>query len=192
MKRSNLTMEAVKNMKQVGSIVSSSSFLTKKIIKGIDFNKNINVLELGAGTGVFTKEILNRMSGNSVLYSYENNATFIDSLKDINDERLVIKGECVSKLDRLQDSYFDVVISSLPLANLTKEFKKKIYTDIRSKLRKSGTFIQYQYSLSDYKHIEKLFRNCQVEFCLFNLPPAFIYKVKMLKEETLNSKVLAY
>jgi phosphatidylethanolamine/phosphatidyl-N-methylethanolamine N-methyltransferase len=69
MKRSNLTMEAVKNMKQVGSIVPSSSFLTKKIIKGIDFNKNLNVLELGAGTGVFTKEILNRMSDGSLLYS---------------------------------------------------------------------------------------------------------------------------
>lgn len=192
MKRSNLTMEAVKNMKQVGSIVPSSSFLIKKIIKGIDFNKNINVLELGAGTGVFTKEILNRMSDNSILYSYETNENFINSLKDINDERLIVKGECVSKLDRLQDGYFDVVISSLPLSNLTKEFKKKIYTDIRSKLRRTGTFIQYQYSLSDYKHIEKLFRNCEVEFCLFNLPPAFIYKVKMLKEETLNGKALAY
>ena len=192
MKRSNLTMEAFKNMKQVGGIVSSSSFLTKQIIKGIDFNKNIKVLELGAGTGVFTKEILNRMSENSVLYSYENNENLIKLLKDINDQRLVIKGECVSKLDQLEDSYFDVVISSLPLSNLTKEFKKKIYTDIRSKLRRTGTFIQYQYSLSDYKHIEKLFRNCEVEFCLFNLPPAFIYKVKMLKEETQNVKALAY
>jgi phospholipid N-methyltransferase len=184
MKRSNLTMEAVKNMKQVGSIVSSSSFLTKKIIKGIDFDKPVKVLELGAGTGVFTKEILNRMSGNSILYSYENNENFINSLKDINDDRLVIKGECVSTLDSLPDGYFDVVISSLPLSNLTHDFKKKIYTDVRSKLRRFGTFIQYQYSLSDYKYIEKLFSNCEVEFCLFNLPPAFIYKVKMLKDET--------
>jgi phosphatidylethanolamine/phosphatidyl-N-methylethanolamine N-methyltransferase len=192
MKRSNLTMEAVKNMKQVGSIVPSSSFLTKKIIKGIDFNKNLNVLELGAGTGVFTKEILNRMSDDSILYSYENNENFINSLKDINDDRLIIKGECVSTLDSLQDGYFDVVISSLPLSNLTKEFKKKIYRDIRTKLRKSGMFIQYQYSLSDYKHIESLFRNCEVEFCLFNLPPAFIYKVKMLKEEIINGKALAF
>src|ERR1043165_6617471 len=127
MKKSNLTLEAVRNMKQVGSIVSSSIFLTKQIIKGIDFKKNIKILELGAGDGVFTKEILNRMSEDSVLYSYENNENLVNLLKDINDDRLVIKGECVSELDKLEDSFFDVVISSLPLSNLTKEFKKKIY-----------------------------------------------------------------
>ncbi|HCN84277.1 MAG TPA: ribosomal RNA adenine dimethylase [Sphingobacteriaceae bacterium] len=182
MKRSSLTLEAVKNIKQVGSIFASSSFLAKKITKEIDFSKQIHVLELGAGTGAITKEILNRMSANSVLYSYENNENFIGSLKDLNDKRLIIKGECVSTLDSLEDNYFDIVISSLPLANLTNEFKNKIYKDIRSKLKESGTYLQYQYSLMDYKDIEKLFSNCKLDFCLFNLPPAFIYKVKMLNE----------
>lgn len=182
MKRSSLTLEAVKNIKQVGSIFASSSFLAKKITKEIDFNRQIHVLELGAGTGAITKEILSRMSANSVLYSYENNENFIGSLKDLNDKRLIIKGECVSTLDTLEDNYFDIVISSLPLANLTNEFKNKIYKDIRSKLKVSGTYLQYQYSLMDYKEIEKLFSNCKLDFCLFNLPPAFIYKVKMLNE----------
>ncbi len=183
MKRSSLTLEAVKNIKQVGSIFASSSFLAKKIVKEIDFTKNIHVLELGAGTGVITKEILNRMSADSVLYSYENNENLIKTLEDIGDKRLIIKGECVSTLDTLEDNYFDIVISSLPLANLTNEFKNKIYKDIRSKLKESGTYLQYQYSLMDYKDIEKLFSNCKLDFCLFNLPPAFIYNVKMLNEQ---------
>jgi phospholipid N-methyltransferase len=182
MKKSNITLEAVKNMKQVGSIVSSSIFLTKKITKGIDFSRKINVLELGAGTGAITRGLLNEMSHNSVLYSYENNANLVHTLRGINDKRLIIKSECVSKLNNLPDGFFDVVVSSLPLSNLSDDFKSNVYRDIRSKLTKSGTYIQYQYSLSDYKNIERLFKNCKVDFCLLNLPPAFIYKVEMTNE----------
>jgi phospholipid N-methyltransferase len=179
MKRPSLTVEAFKNIKQVGSIVSSSRFLAKKIIKGVDFSKNIRILELGAGTGVITREILRRMSEGSVLYSYENNQNFINSLQQICDERLIVKGECVSSLGALEDDYFDLVVSSLPLANLTNEFKSQVFREIQAKLKISGTYIQYQYSLLDYKSIEKLFNNCKVKFCLLNLPPAFIYNVSM-------------
>lgn len=177
----NLTIAAIKNLKQVGSIVPSSSFLVKKIIKDIDFDKRLNILELGAGNGVITKEILGRMSPDSMLYSYENNATLIDMLEHIHDERLIVKGESVANLKMLDDDYFDVVVSSLPLANLDNEFKNAIYTDIKSKIKDSGIFIQYQYLLLDYKKIEKSFSNCRLDFCLLNFPPAFIYKIDMLK-----------
>jgi phospholipid N-methyltransferase len=170
---------AVKSFKNVGSMVPSSSFLVKKIIKDIDFDHEIAILELGAGTGVITREVLSRMSDNSVLYSYENNSTFIDSLKNIHDDRLIIKAENVSNLNLLKDDYFDVVISSLPLANMAKGFKNKIYKDIKAKLKDTGVYLQYQYLLFDYNRIGKSFGNCKLEFCLLNMPPAFIYRTKM-------------
>lgn len=175
-----LTIAALKNLKQVGSIVPSSHFLVQKIIKNIDFGKQLNILELGAGDGVITKKLLMHMSNDSLLYSYENNDSLINLLNEIDDERLLVKGESVSNLEALEDDFFDVVVSSLPLANLSNEFKYNIYNDIRSKLKESGTFIQYQYLLSDYKKIERYFKNCHLDFCLFNLPPAFIYKINML------------
>lgn len=175
----SLTIAAIKNIKQVGSIVPSSQFLVRQIIKRIDFSKRTNILELGAGNGVITKEILSHMSDNSILYSYENNPRLITLLEEIDDARLIVKGESVSNLIRLQNNYFDVVISSLPLANLKNEFKNNIYKDVISKLKKPGTFIQYQYLLSDYKKIERYFHNCHLSFCLFNIPPAFIYKIEV-------------
>lgn len=175
----NLTLAAMKNIKQVGSIVPSSHFLVRKMMKRIDFNRDINILELGAGDGVITKGLLDRMSDKSVLYSYENNEKLINLLEDIQDTRLVVKGESVSNLDALPDDYFDVVISSLPLANLDNIFKYSIYKDIRAKLKENGAFIQYQYLLFDYKKIERFFHNCHLGFCLLNIPPAFIYNVEM-------------
>ncbi|MTI33076.1 methyltransferase domain-containing protein [Cytophagales bacterium RKSG123] len=188
--KSSLTIEAVKNIKQVGSIVSSSSFLVKKILKGIEFERDVKILELGAGNGVITKEILDRMSGKSELWLYENNKNFIKALEHINDDRLILKGESATKINMLEDNYFDVVISSLPLANFKKPFKDELYRSIQQKLKSFGTFLQYQYSLSDYKDIKNNFHNCTLEFCLFNIPPAFIYKAEWIKEEKKKRPVL--
>ncbi|MGH2643717.1 MAG: class I SAM-dependent methyltransferase [Chitinophagaceae bacterium] len=179
----NLTLAAIRNLKQVGSLVPSSHFLVRRIIREIDFSGQVKILELGAGNGVITKGLLNQMSDNSILYSYENNASLITLLEGIEDNRLIVKGESVSNLNALEDNYFDVVISSLPLANLNNRFKYNIYKDVRSKLKESGTFIQYQYLLSDYKRIERYFRNCHLGFCLLNIPPAFIYKIDMTRNE---------
>ncbi|MEK6478306.1 methyltransferase domain-containing protein [Catalinimonas sp. 4WD22] len=186
MKKFDLTLEAIKNIKQIGSIASSSRFLTRKIIKEIDFSQKIRVLELGAGNGVFTKEILKRMSANSELYTYENHDGFIPLLRKIKDKRLFLKAQCVSSIEQLPDDYFDIVVSSLPLANLSDSFKENIYRAIQSKLNDSGIFIQYQYLLNDYRDIEKTFSICKLGFCLFNLPPAFIYKAKMLEAESIE------
>ncbi len=184
MKKFELAMEGIKNIRQIGSIASSSRFLTRKIVKEIDFHKKIRVLELGAGNGVFTKEILKRMSHHSELYTYENHDSFIPLLKKIKDRRLVIKGECVSRIEQFPDNYFDMVISSLPLANLSEMFKENMYQEIQAKLRHLGIFMQYQYLLNDYRTIERAFPVCELDFCLLNLPPAFIYKAKMVKEKT--------
>ncbi|MDF9798390.1 phospholipid N-methyltransferase [Catalinimonas alkaloidigena] len=186
MKKFDLTLEAIKNIKQIGSIASSSRYLTRKIIKEIDFNQKIRVLELGAGDGVFTKEILKRMSADSELYTYENHDNFIPLLRKIKDKRLFLKAQCVSSIEQLPDDYFNIVISSLPLANLSHSFKENIYREIQSKLCDSGLFIQYQYLLNDYREIEKAFSICELGFCLFNLPPAFIYKAKMLEEKAVE------
>ncbi|WPP52649.1 class I SAM-dependent methyltransferase [Catalinimonas niigatensis] len=186
MKKFELTIEAIKNIKQIGSIASSSRFLTRKIIKEIDFSKKIRVLELGAGNGVFTREILKRMSSDSELYTYENHDGFIPLLKKIKDRRLFVRGECVSSIELLPDQHFDIVISSLPLANLSDRFKENMYKEIQAKLLHTGIFIQYQYFLHDYRNIEKSFHVCELDFCLFNLPPAFIYKAKMMEEKAVQ------
>ena len=177
MKRSSLTLEAVKNLKQVGSLVPSSRMLTKRIFRGIDFNRKINILELGAGNGVITKKLLQHMSEDSSLHTFENHRKFIQSLRNIADNRLIVKGECVSGLTDFPDNHFEVVISSLPLANMESAFKKKIFSLIERKMTSCGLFVQYQYSLLDYKKIERHFKNCKLDFCLLNFPPAFIYRV---------------
>lgn len=181
-KKLNHTTVAVKNMKQVGSIAASSRFLTKRILRDIDFSKDLKVMELGAGNGVFTKGLLSQLTPSSKLYSFEINEHFLDDLNAIGDNRLSVHNTCASKLESFEELDFDVVVSSLPLALFKKPFKDDIFSGIKSKLKVNGMYLQYQYSLLDYRMIEKNFNNCKVGFCLLNVPPAFVYKAK-LKEK---------
>lgn len=172
------TREAIKNFRQIGGFSASSRFLCRKMLSGIDFSKDLTILELGAGNGIITHEILKQMSRDSEIHIYENHPSFVEVLQNINDSRLTIKDDCVSGISSCDPSTFDVVISSLPMAIFTKHFKHDIYNNIKNSLKSPGTFIQYQYSLLEYKELEKNFPNCKIEFCLFNFPPAFIYKMQ--------------
>ncbi|MFT4661011.1 MAG: phospholipid N-methyltransferase [Patiriisocius sp.] len=180
MKKSSHTREALKNIKQIGSISSSSQYLARKMTKDIEFDKKIKVLELGAGNGVITKEILKNLNQDSVVTSYEIHETFARDLRQIKDDRLSVMQENVTELSKLEDNSYDVVVSSLPLAMFDKAFKADIYSNIKKKLVKNGLFVQYQYSLLDYKEINKYFKNCKLDFCLLNVPPAFVYKVRLV------------
>ena len=52
--------------KMVGAISPSSSFLTNKMLENIDFDSAKVFIEIGPGTGVFTKKMLSRMNPESV------------------------------------------------------------------------------------------------------------------------------
>src|SRR3990167_7128206 len=81
----------LKNPKEVGAIVPSSSFLTEEIIKNIDFKNTKTIIELGPGLGVFTKAILKNARKDAHVYCIEVNKTFCATLrKEINDERLSV------------------------------------------------------------------------------------------------------
>ena len=69
----------------------------------------------------------------------------------------------------------DVVISSLPLANFPFALKRDILQQCYDALKPSGLFIQFQYSLIDYKLLKKKFSSVERKFTPLNIPPAFIY-----------------
>ncbi len=172
--------EFFKERKMVGAIAPSSNFLMKKMLKKIDFSKDLNIIELGAGTGIFTAEILKRMSKKSKLFSFEINPVFFNKLNaKYNDERVRF---IYDSAEKMQDYLFkyklnkvDVVISSLPLAVIPLNIKEEILNSAVKVLDENGFFVQFQYSLNAKKLLQTKFQNINVEFTALNLPPAFVY-----------------
>ena len=76
MSRRSFLREFFKANRMVGSVLPSSRFLSGKMLAPIDFSKSKVVVELGPGTGVFTKALLKAMPQDSQLLVIELNEAF--------------------------------------------------------------------------------------------------------------------
>jgi phosphatidylethanolamine/phosphatidyl-N-methylethanolamine N-methyltransferase len=175
--------EFIKQRKMVGAIAPSSVFLRKKMLARIDFSKDINIIELGPGTGIFTKGILKKMSPKSKLLSFELNPTFHLKLTNkIHDKRLNIINDSAENiklhLKKHNIESVDVVVSSLPLTVIPDSIKNNIINSSYESLSENGMFVQFQYSLNAKKLLNSKFNFVDIVFSSLNIPPAFVYYCK--------------
>lgn len=182
-KKMNFFKEAIKTIKTSGSLIPSSKFLVKRILKNIDFESAELIVEYGAGNGIITDEILNRLKPSAKLICFEINEVFYKELKTINNPQLVVLNTSAEDIEeeiiKLNFSQVCYVVSSLPLAILPYEVSESIIEKSKKLLKKHGKFIQFQYSTKSLKQFKSFFnKKIVVEFEPLNIPPAFLYVCK--------------
>jgi len=170
----------LKEKKMIGSISPSSNYLAEKMLENIDFNNCNTIVEIGPGTGVFTKKIIEKLSPHSKFIVFELNTLFFEQLQlEIKDERVFIINDSAENLSKHLTSMgfenTDYIISSLPLSNFPLRFIVKLLKQFNSILNKSGKYVQFQYSLGAKEIIERSFSKVDISFTPLNLPPAFVY-----------------
>lgn len=147
----------LKNLREIGSITPSSRFLVNNMLNRIDFEHTNTIVELGAGTGCFTKELLNRMKDDATLHSFEINKSFCEVLHTFSDKRLHVINDSAEYISKYVASA-DVIVSGMPLASLPKEVTEKFLNDVTRVLKPEGSYLQYQYSPLSRKKTCQLFR----------------------------------
>lgn len=172
--------------KMVGSMIPSSRYLAKKMLQNVNFKKARVLVELGPGTGVFTRKILEQMHEDAKLFVFELNDQFYQNLQEeIQDDRLVLIHDSAEHIQKyLNDAGFihaDYVISSLPLTNFPKKLKESILKTVHHCLKNEGCYIQFAYSLISKKVLETQFDEMDISFTPLNFPPAFIYTCSKTK-----------
>lgn len=181
--RINFLKEAVKNIKTLGTVTPSSRFLSKRMLREINFSNAHVIVELGPGTGAITKHILDNLSPKATLICFEINNNFYQQLQELQHPQLIIlkasAEKIVEELKKLEIHQVNYIISSLPLAIIPDEISNKILEKSFKILETNGSFIQYQYSLSYFKKLKKVFKeSISLGFEPLNIPPAFIYRCK--------------
>lgn len=170
--------ESLKNLRTTGTITRSSKSLCKHMIKYVDFNDAKLIVELGAGDGVLTKHILNKMGPDTMLLSFEVNAEFCKQLRAIDDQRLITIEDSAENLEKYLKEYqfaeVDAVISAIPFVSLPDELGLTIIGECNRFLKKGGMFTQMHYSLLAKKLYQRVFGNVDVHFVPINIPPAFV------------------
>ena len=170
--------DKIEKWKTLGAIAPSSKFLVNKMLAKINYSQDLDILQLGFGKGVFTKEIIRRSTPNTTLTIFEVDK---DCRKyNIDNKRITYIEDSAEKISLYcEDKKFDHIISTLPFASLPRKVSQNIFKTIKQHLKKNGKFLQYQYSLFSKKDIQKLFdEKIKIDFVLLNLPPAFIYETK--------------
>jgi phospholipid N-methyltransferase len=178
MKYLHFFLEGIKHLKTVGTFTRSSKALCKSMISHIDFEQANLIVELGAGDGVITRYILEKMRPEARLLAFEVNPVFCRQLRAIDDPRLVVIEDSAVRighhLHALGCENADYILSALPITNLPKALARGIVEACHSNLKQNGRFIQVHYSLLLRRLYTSIFGNVGVNFVPLNLPPAFV------------------
>ena len=166
--------------RQVGSVAPSSRFLTRAMLGQVDWENARAVAALGAGTGVFTREIVKRARPDTKILVFEVDPALQDVIRAEHPDHPGLKlfGDAQELLSIMRDEgidNLDFVVSSLPFTVLPHDMSENILNAVQAALKPGGRFIAYQYS-SIMKHtLASRFGDIKTKFVLFNIPPAFVY-----------------
>jgi phospholipid N-methyltransferase len=162
---------------QIGSVAPSSPFLTRAMLRGIGWSRMRTIVELGAGTGVFTAAIEAARLPESRFLVFEKEAGLRGALQrrfaaaELHADAAVLR-------QLVGDGGADCVISGLPFANFGSQLRRTLLHDIRMALRPGGLFVAFQYSLQMRAELRGRFDEMDLELVLRNVPPAVVYRCR--------------
>ena len=169
--------------KDVASVTPTSKFCVRHVCQPIDFEKDITIVEYGAGAGVFSKYLLKQMTPDSKLYLFETNELLFRKLKeDIRDPRVSCSDRSVEFVKELlpddKRGAVDYIISGIPFSFLDEKTKTSILEQSFEILCTGGKFLAYQTSGHLKEPLQKTFGNVNTEWEWRNIPPMTVYEAE--------------
>jgi len=204
---SSFLREVQLNWKTTGAIFPSSPRLAKKMAKPLtEFlsdRKPKRILEVGAGTGVMTEEIVKHTDKNDTIVLYELSDSFANLLRDRienewSDRNIELRVQPFPK-GLNKEKKFDFAVCSLPFNNFPYNIVKECLEAFEDVLRDGGylTFFEYCYirrakinlrinkdcmrlrriesQIQSYMKTRKISR----ETVALNIPPAWVHTLRI-------------
>ncbi len=165
--------------KTVGAIAPTSARMARKMASIVRPDSGLPVLELGPGTGVITKAILNNGVAPEKIVSIEYSASFLPGLKRRYPGVNFVQGDAFEIEQIAKDlgiDEFDCVISALPLLNFPMTQRIRLVHSALKFVAPGRPMVQFSYSPRppvparskqfSVSHLGSVFRN---------IPPAKIW-----------------
>lgn len=168
------------------SLTPSSSHLAESMIAGMHLERARTVVELGPGTGAFTRVIERELSRSARLVCMEINPDFARSIA-ARFPRAQVVNDSAANLERyLPDGIeIDYVVSGLPWVLLAPDEQRRLLEPVARRMRRGGAFATFGYSHGFWLPAGQRFRALLREHfrCVEvsrpvwrNFPPAFVYR----------------
>ena len=166
------------NPRAVGAILPTSRRTVRDMLDMADFERARTVVELGAGTGVYTEEVIARLRPDARFLAFEVDPDLIATLSGrIEDPRLQVINDSAENVgDYLDGAKVDVVVSGLPFTSLPPPVKRNVFGAMRSVLAPDGVMVAIQYSTMAQRDLESHFASVRRRVSPVNVPPAFLFR----------------
>ena len=170
------------NPLRVGALAPSSPALADAITADIT-PASAPVIELGPGSGVFTRSLIARGIAANQLALIEQDALFADRLRQLFPGALVLEmdAERLSDVDMFDGERAGTVVSGLPLLLMPPKKVIAILEGAFEHLRPGGVFYQFTYGLRSPVSRAILDRiglvATRVGATVANVPPAQVYRI---------------
>lgn len=162
----------------VGAVLPTSRRAVRDMLDMADVDRARVVVELGAGTGVYTEEVLKRLRPDARFFAFEIDPNLASTLSErFDDSRLeVIGGSAENVEEHLGGEKVDVIVSGIPFTSLPGPVKKNIFAEITRILAPGGVMVAIQYSTMVQKDLQRFFASVRRRFSPVNVPPAFLFR----------------
>ncbi|MBI69077.1 MAG: hypothetical protein CMJ38_03510 [Phycisphaerae bacterium] len=144
--------QAIKNYHATGAIAPSSRFLAGEMVASIQQGEHKRILEVGCGTGAFTKAILNTLQSGDEFHIVEMNETFCEdietnmlaSFRENNpDITLKLHNELLQEAEL--EGEFDAIICGLPFNNFPVELVEELFQTMLALLKEGSELAYFEY-----------------------------------------------
>ena len=163
--------------RQVGAVLPTSRTAVRAMLDQADVAGAELVVELGAGTGAQTQEILARMKPGARLVTVEIDRRLAALLAErFTDPRVQVVCDSAENLDaHLGTDRADVVVSALPYTSLDQALRRRLLDALPRLLGPDGVVVLIQYSPLLLPELRKRFAEVRWTVTPWNVPPAFLF-----------------
>jgi phospholipid N-methyltransferase len=165
------------NPRQVGAVLPTSRTAVRAMLDLADVASARLVVELGAGTGVATRELLARLGPDARLVAVEIDPRLAALLTGrLADPRLqVVCDSAENVVAHLDGERADVLVSMLPFTSLEAGLRRRLLDQLLRPLRPGGTALVIQYSPLVLGELRRRFADVRFRVTPWNVPPAFLF-----------------
>jgi phospholipid N-methyltransferase len=167
--------------RRVGAVLPTSRWAVRDMLDMADVQSADLVVELGAGTGVYTREILARLRPDAHLMALERDPRLARLLTEqYQDSRVrVICDSAENVQAHLKGARTELVVSGLPFTSLGSDVRQRIFSQIVDILAPGGVALVLQYSPVIQGQLRGVFPYVERRVSLLNVPPAFLFACSM-------------
>ena len=164
--------------RHVGAVLPTSRRTVRDTLDLADLGSARLVVELGSGTGVYTRELLARLGPDDRLVAFELDPGLAAGLAgDVDYPRLEIVSGSPEELEsHVAPGEVDVIVSALAFTPLPAPVRRRVLAASVRALSPHGVMLVLQYSPLMRGELARAFGSVERRISAINVPPAFLFR----------------